>query len=400
MNPPEVYQVLLVDDEERVIEGLSRNLRGSEFAVTMANSGAQGLEILATKPIDIVISDLRMPGMDGNDFLAEVCRLYPRIIRFILSGHAEKKLILQTMGVTHQLLAKPCEQGALKTAIRRSLNLRQLLESEKIRTVVSKIKTLPSLPGLFLKLQQLTNDPETSMDEITDVIRQDIPMSAKILQVANSAFFNSGDEVTDLFDAIRNMGIETIKSLVLVAKIFSQYEESACPCHSVEALWGHSSEVASLARKIAQQINPQKAFSEICYTAGLLHDVGKLVFAQGDTDAYCKCLDEAQKSHRLVCEIEHELFGVAHPEVGAYLLGLWGLPTSLVEAVSFHHYPMQASQTEISPLLVVHLAEYLAHVQSGQELVREEPCTEYLKKAGVESDPKYWVQNFIKNKKI
>ncbi len=392
MNP-NVCRVLLIDDEERVVRGLQRMLHGTEFSVSIATSGAQGLQLLNEQPFDVVVSDLRMVGMDGNEFLSEVCRLYPRIIRFILSGHAEKNLLLKTLGVTHQLLAKPCDQATLVRSIRRSLEFQSLFENDSIRSMVSQIKVLPTLPEVYLRLQELTNDPDAHMDSIIEVIQKDAPLTAKVLQVANSAFFGGGsaEGVSDLSSALRTLGVESIKSIVLVFKVFSQFEISYPP---LESLWGHALQVACFSRSVGMELTHQKAFADLSYTAGLLHDVGKFVFSKAFPEEYRECLERARKEGRFLRELEREMFGIAHPEVGAYLLGLWGLPTPLVEAVRFHHDPLQAKLNDVSPLTATHLGEFLAHARERRILTKEEPCIEYLKQLSLDSEPQYWIEKF------
>jgi DNA-binding NtrC family response regulator len=136
-------RILFVDDERKVLDGLQRMLRSmrSEWEMESAISGQEALEILEGKPFDAVVTDMRMPGMDGRQLLEQVKNLHPQVVRIILSGYTDKDLILNSVGLTHQFLSKPCDPEALKTTIARACAMRLLLEDESLISVISKIES-------------------------------------------------------------------------------------------------------------------------------------------------------------------------------------------------------------------------------------------------------------------
>lgn len=383
------WRVLLVDDEEKVIRGIQRNLQSPELEVEVALSGKEGLAMMETTSFDVVVSDLRMPEMDGNQFLNQVCRLYPRTIRMILSGYAEKKMLIDSIGVTHQLLAKPCETEALEMLIRRALELRLYLQSEDLQKLITQIETLPSLPQLFIDLQEATQNSESTVEEIAKIIAKDGPMTARILQMANSSCFGVGG-VNQMTDAIRILGITTIKSLVLVGKVFQAWNPSQTHSLQLEPLWNHSISTALYAKQIAIAQKHDPTFCELCYTAGLLHDIGKVVYLVLFAEEYSAILQESHQNQIPLIELERKSFGVGHPEVGAYLLGLWGLPTPIVEAVAFHHQPDLSTIQDLSPLSYVHLAEYLTHTEFGSKANENDLNKNYMMRVGLDSNGKNW----------
>ncbi len=137
-------RILFVDDEPLVLQGLQRMLRTmrNEWDMAFAEGGEAGLALLAEAPFDVVVSDMRMPGMNGAQFLREVMRLYPTTVRLVLSGHADKDLVSQCVGVAHQYLNKPCDADTLKSTIQNALFLGNELASNDVKKIIGSIDTL------------------------------------------------------------------------------------------------------------------------------------------------------------------------------------------------------------------------------------------------------------------
>ncbi len=366
--------VLFVDDEPNILEGLQRMLRPMrrEWHMHFAHSGAEALALLGTQHVDVVVSDMRMPGMDGAQLLHEVKDRYPHTVRLILSGYAEKELILKSVGAAHQYLAKPCNAETLKATVNLTCAMRGLLADETLRRLVAQMQTVPSLPVLYSELMKELKAPDSSLRKISQIIEQDIGMTVKILQMVNSAFFGLRREVSNVTEAVNFLGLETITSLTLAHGIFSQFEEHPASRQTIAELWKHSSTVGAIARRIATKECP--AVASDAFTAGLLHDIGEVVLV-ANLPAQAAAVRElvAQKNMPKL-EAEKQIFEATHSEVGAYLLGLWGLPYSAVEAAAFHHTPNASAIHTFTPLTAVHLADTLAPA-NGQ---MAGPDVEYL----------------------
>jgi len=396
-DPGVLKHILFVDDNPSVLGGLRRMLHSlrTEWEMTFVQSGAEALALMAAKPFDVVVSDMRMPGMNGAELLSQVMQRYPRTVRLILSGHADQDLILKCVGSTHQYLAKPCEAESLKTTIRRATTLGAALRGEAVMNLVSKLDRVPSAPALYFRMVEALHDPRVTLNQVSRIVEQDPGMSAKILQLANSAFFGLGHPVANLFDAVSFLGVDTIKSLVLGAHAFSQYEASNLPGVSLEALRSHSLHCAVLARQIAlSQCAPAKLADE-AFIGGLLHDTGKLVLASNRGADYGCALRGAKERHESTVTAEENQFGCNHAEVGAYLLGLWGLPVPVVEAVALHHRPQDSAESRFSPTAAVHLADALAHY--GDDDLDGCPVPElnssHLARLGLEHDLPMWARS-------
>lgn len=358
-----MQRVLFVDDECRVLEGLRRMLHSlrKEWDMSFATSGVEALEIMARAPVDVVLTDLRMAGMDGAKLLAEVQNRYPETVRLVLSGQADPELALRSAAVAHQSLTKPCSAETLKGTVSRALALRNVVASPLLKQLISQLASLPAMPGLYVDLIEAVESPWTSLQQVGAIIESDIAMTAKILQLVNSAFFGIGRHIASAGEAVTYLGVETISKLALCVQLFSQFRISGLPRFSIEGLWRHSMATATLSRRIAQSENAPKNLVRECMTAGLLHDVGKLIFASGLPERYNEMLTLAESRNITQTEAEREIFGATHPEVGAYLFWLWGIPVDLIEATAFHHNPADGMARTFTALTTVHVANALQY---------------------------------------
>lgn len=361
------FTVLFVDDEPNMIEGLKRMLRSmrNEWGQYFAHSGQEALEVIAENHIDILVSDMRMPEMDGTELLAEIRRLYPQTIRVILSGLSDQEAVFQSARTAHRFLSKPCNAETLKHTLDRLFRLRHLINDEKLETLVVGTDLLPSMPHIYIKLLQELNSPDISFKRVGDIISQDMSMSAKVLQLVNSAYFSIPQKVSSPHHAVTLLGLNLIKSLVLYVKIFSIHEKEGKEATFLDNIWRHSMKVSTLAKKIAVVESAGQQTEDDCFIAGLLHDAGKLLLLKkpGYRQQVLKLMKENNCRH---VEAEHLLLGTSHAQVGAYLMGLWALPDNIVEAVAYHHIPSEKKDDTFSELTAVHIANALLEKETLQ----------------------------------
>lgn len=362
-------RILFVDDEPNVLQGLQRMLRSmrNEWDMDFANSGEEALRKMEEAPFDVVVSDMRMPGMNGAQLLKEVARRYPDVVRIVLSGHSDREYILQLVTTTHQYLAKPCDAETIKDTVNRACALRDLLASKELSAVVSRIKSLPSLPSLYTRIIEILQSDDPSLQKIGEIVSEDIAMSAKVLQLVNSSFFGIARRISNPVQAVMFLGLETVKALVLSVQIFAKWESSKVKGFDIERLWHHSMMVGAMAKRLAETEQLSTREVDEAFTAGLLHDVGKLILAASLPDIYQKVLVASKAQHIPLWQAEETAFGTSHAEVGAYLLGLWGLPTSIVEAVAWHHRPAECPARTFCPLTTVHVANALWYQNTPAE---------------------------------
>jgi len=371
-------RILFVDDEPFVLQGLQRMLRNmrSEWDMVFAEGADQALRTLEEQSFDVVVSDLRMPGMNGAELLKVVKERYPTTVRLILSGHADKELVRQSLSVAHQYVSKPCDPEQLKVLIGNACLLSGSLISAELKQVLGSIEKLPSIPKLFNELREALEKEDSSPQQLGDLIQRDIAMTAKILKLVNSAFFGLRRVISSPHEAVSYLGVETLKSLVLMESIFEQAHPLSTGLFSLEDLWRHSCMVARIAKHLAEAEGADHTVQESLFVQGILHDVGILVMAQNFPQKYDSIIDVIARDHNRLSTLETEEFGVTHAEVGAYLLGLWGLPGQVLNCISRHHDPCAPLPGEFPVVLVIHAADVLAgqadpHVLFQTSLLKE-----------------------------
>ena len=369
-------KLLFVDDEPKVLNGLRRMLHPmrTEWEMVLVESGQAALDILAKSPFDIIVSDMHMPGMNGGQLLDKVRKQYPQMVRLALSGQSSKEVLFQSANPFHQYLSKPCDIETLKNTITRASSLQELLTNTKLVGLISQLESLPCLPSSYQDLMEELESEDASVKKIGEIISRDVGMSVKILQLANSAYFGIRQHVSSVSQATILLGLDTIKTLVLSAKIFSRFDQIDLDGFSLRALWDHSMVVGDWAKRIAVTENVPQEIVDTARMAGMLHDIGKLVFASKIPGEYEQVLCLSAKEEVPSFEAEREVIGATHAEVGAYLLGLWGFNDSIVEALALHHNPAESLQEDLSVLTVVHIANGLTHKIDSGRLVGIHGC--------------------------
>jgi putative nucleotidyltransferase with HDIG domain len=353
--------ILFVDDEPNVLAGLRRMLRSrrGDWDMQFCESGVAALELLAAAQADAVVTDMRMPGMDGAELLSQVRRLYPDTVRIILSGHSDQEMTLRAVGPAHRYLAKPCDPSLLADAITSSLHLHASAGSVEVRRLIESIDSLPSLPEVYVELVNEANNPNACIQSAGEIVARDLGLSAKILQLVNSSFFGLPVRVLDVPQAVALLGLGVVRPLVLSAGVLGNYVGRDLGSLSLGWLTDHSMQVAIKARELALSGRGTLTSDETSdiFLGGLLHDLGRLILAQHRPDEYSRIINEAASCPESLVDIEIATFGASHAEVGGQLLQLWGLPSTIVEAVQLHHKPSQSQSETYTALTAIHAAE-------------------------------------------
>jgi len=365
-----VKQILFVDDEPMLLNGLKRTLHSMkhEWNMVFACGGQEALKALEQSSCDVVVSDMRMPGMDGVELLSEVQQRYPHIIRIILSGQSDKDMILRSIGVTHQFLAKPFDSKQLQATIQRACTLQELVRNDGLRSLVGNMKAIPSLPKLYMEIKEVVESETCSMKAIADIIGRDPGMTAKIMQLVNSAYFGLAKNVSTVELAVNFVGVDIIQSLTLSSHVFSQFPSDKARIFHIERLGAEGMRTGLVARCIARAAQRPPIELEQAFIAGLLHDTGMLMLAADCSQRYSAVLAGARARNQKIWEAEQAEFGATHAEVGAYLLGLWGFHEAIIEAIALHHRPGDSKADSFTPLTAVHVADALLQEQYGQAM--------------------------------
>lgn len=384
-------RILFVDDEPALLEGLRRRLyrAQSKWEMTFVASAALAIEELEAKPYDVIVTDMRMARMDGAQLLEIASERSPQTIRIVLSGYSEERQVMRLVPLAHQYVSKPCEPDRLEQVIERCVQLQELLQEPRIRTTVGRIRYLPALPRVYARLRQVIAREDVSAAEVAEVVSSDSAVAAKVLHVVNSAFFRLARPITRIEQAVVHLGFNAIRNLALSAEVFCAWSPVAVPPgFEPEQLQAHARAVAAGAYALAGR----QAWADDALLAGLLHDIGYWVMLQQCPRELEAAVALGEQQAIPLCAAERAVFGTTHAEIGAYLLGLWGLPYPILEAVAFHHCPTLASQSEFDVLAAVAIAQAVMasaepHQRSGSQQDAERPVDQsYLARLGAPFD--------------
>ncbi len=313
-----MLRALFVDDEPNVLSGLRRMLRGQrdDWEFAFVGGAAEALELLARRRFEVIITDLRMPGMDGAELLGEVRRRHPHMVRVVFSGHVDRDSTLKSVRPAHQYLAKPCERESLLALLRRAARLSECLANQSLAALVAGVEVLPSLPDQYARLLAELTSQTASLESVGQIIGRDVGMTATLLKTINSAFFGLPRIVQTPTDAVRLLGLELVGSLVVGSRIFESFDLARFPDFSLPHLWEHSLAVAGWARLVDDLEGLGKLQVDQCHLAGMLHDVGKLVLAWLTPNSYREVLAKVKRENRPVVGVEQEVLGTTHARRG------------------------------------------------------------------------------------
>jgi HD-like signal output (HDOD) protein len=390
--------ILFVDDDVNLLRGLRRVLhkQRDDWEITFLDSPVAALQLLDQQEFDVVVSDMRMPELDGASLLSEVEKRHPGTVRVVLSGYTEEKSVLRTIGPTHQYLAKPCNTEDIVALLDRTLELRRMLCSAPLRKLAAGLHNLPSPSGLYHRLTAEMRKEASSMRAISEIIGGDVAMTAEVLRITNSAYFSLGSRVHDVFQAVRLLGLETVRALVLTVGIFREFDKSPEHAAVLRDLSSYGLSVAALARRLAREEGLGEGLRDQAFCAAMLACIGTLVFFDAFPAQTRGLLARAEEGEDL-STLEREAFGASQAELGGYLLGLWGFNDAIVEAVLYQDMPSACVHPDRSALTCLHLARVFGpRWPLGSKTVRPVSLdVDYVRRLGMEAKVKAWLAALV-----
>ncbi|WP_161598322.1 response regulator [Pseudodesulfovibrio senegalensis] len=350
--------LLFVDDDPKVISGIRRNLHPykKEWKLSFAGSGQEALELIKSEKVDLLVSDIRMPGMTGQELFDHVQRISPQTIRMALSGIMEVDNVVETMGNAHRFMSKPCSPEKLTHEIEEALAAREDHPSPDTQKLATRLGSLPVLPEVYQRIEDELSAKEPSMHRMADIVSQDPGLVAAVLKLTNSPFFGLRRTITSIFQAINLLGMETVKALIVSQHIFWGQSRKNPP-FSIKLLWEHSFRVSNMARLIAQCEQMDRNAMAQCRIGGILHDIGKLILADSFDSKYEAVVQQSGKGTP-IHEKEKELFNVNHAQIGMYVMDLWGMDPEIAKAIGHHHDTLRP---DISLSLIIAVADHFDH---------------------------------------
>jgi putative nucleotidyltransferase with HDIG domain len=359
----DVKRILFVDDDESVLSGLRRLLhkKEGEWDMDFFENGHIALKAMDKDNYDIVVTDLRMPEIGGVEFLEIVRKRHPDATRLMLSGCSEQPMYGKAVSCAHQFIAKPCDSDQLISQLSRSFAIRNKIRSQKVAKILPSLRSLPAMPDVYRRVLDMIEDPRCTSRKVGEVISKDIGMSAKILQIVNSAFYGPSTKISDPVRASVYLGIKAIKALSLTDGVFSTLSEEKVERFCVSGLQEHCVRVGALARSICKSQKLTDQQQEIAMMAGILHDTGKMILISEFDYELAEITRLSREEKRPCHEIERETIDLTHAELGGCLLNLWGLGNDIIEAATFHHEPEQCVSNGFSIATSVYLANAIDH---------------------------------------
>lgn len=349
-----------------------------DWDTVVARGGTDALKKVEGDPFDALVIDARLSGAPCSDVLLEVRRRNPPTARIVLADASSASELVRLVALAHRVLPKPFDPAELRGSVQRAFALRELLHSPALASVVGRLSSVPALSTVYARIAEELTMPDFSLAAVGELVSQDVAIAARLIQMANSALVGLRKPTANPYQAVRILGADLTRTLVLAADLFSRYNPQALRPFSIESLWEHSQAVAELAAAVASDVRADERVVREAALGGLLHDIGQLTLASHLSGPYKEVLSLTRIENVPNIEAEQRVLGTTHAEVGAYLLGLWGLPDGVVEAVAWHHHPGKCPGTVFTALTAVHVADMIVHADHGAR-----PDREYLERLGV-----------------
>lgn len=388
-------RILFVDDESRILAGLARmlhNLR-SEWEMVFAEGGREALVCCESAPFDVIVSDARMPGMEGAELLREIMNRYPDTVRMVLSGQCSREAAIQCLGVAHQFLSKPCDPRILKETLHRTCSMRERFSDEMIRKAISRTLYLASRIAAYAELVEEVTSPVPRIDRLARIVTHDVAMSAKILQLVGSGFFGSPQQAIDAGQATRLLGADTLKALVDSQAAFQPADPVVYPEADIRFYNEHSVAVALVAKQLAETITDDRRQIGEAYLAGMLHGMGALALVGQASPPPTEC--DGMSADPSAMNRWNVIFALREisPKASGYLAALWGFSPTLVEAVGYYRVPHMCPNHSLGPLTTLHVAHAMAELADGiAPNGVAELDLDYLKSVGCEDRLPRWLE--------
>jgi DNA-binding NarL/FixJ family response regulator len=353
-------RVVFVDDEARVLDGLRRSLRGrrGEWDMSFVTSGADALDLLAQEPHDVVVSDMRMPGMDGAELLTLVSHKYPEVARVVLSGQTELDAAIKVAMAGHRFLTKPVDVDRVAGIIAELTAGTEDPRAAEVRRIAGAVRSLPSPAAHVAELSSLLGPGEVTLASTVHATAHNVGLTAKFLQMATSPFFSTRGGTGSTDSVVNVLGLPTVRALLDTGEVL--WSPPAWG-PAVETYLGdvvrHAVATAHLVGSLASPGNRPYA-----QAAALLQDVGVFV-----------CLADEQ-AYPLTATVPHR-------EVGVELLRLWGLPAPIVSAVAERDHAHEPTATGLGISGAVRAAHLLIQRTPSRDPgdgVHEDELTELM----------------------
>ena len=351
-------RILFVDDETQILRSITRLFMDTEYEVLTAESGAEALDILETEQVDVIVSDMKMPKMTGYELLSQVKKRFPNIVRIILSGFSDERIVFDALqkNIAKLYILKPWENTVLINTIEKVFQIENVLRNnEKVLKLVNNAEELPTIKTSYQKIiNVIENDQE--IYKIVEAIEADNSIVIKLLHIVNSSYY--AVKTGSIKRAVAYLGLDNIKNIVIASAFIDGLSFNTKDNKRLEQLWEHAFIANRIISIIYEFLN--KKIPETEMNAGLLSNVGMIFMIHSFHDKYMEIFEEVEKKNGNIVELENKAFGTNHQEIGGYLLQWWDIPLPIVEAALYHHDPFNENIINKQIVLAAHIAEKYA----------------------------------------
>jgi HD-like signal output (HDOD) protein len=347
--------LLAIADPQTVVD-INQAL-GDEWLTTHVTSETDALALLEAGAFHALIADFNLGSPDASELLNQTLEKCPDTARFLFAYEADLALIAARVRGTHEILPKPLDPASLKSRIENALDDSAPTEAG----TATGFDTASSIPSIYAEVLEALGSPGVTSQQVGEIIARDDTLTQEILMLTRSAYLGLPRKILEPVEAVEVLGLETVKALVMALQFLAEHSHVRPGYLSLENIWQHSVHVAQIARDLVLFETKDRALASQALAAGLLHDLGKVVLATNFDDLYGRVHSLARKQPVALWEIEKEMFGANHGEIGACLLGMWNMPGAVVEAASLHHEPPLGEHDQLTPLAAVHIADVLEH---------------------------------------
>jgi HD-like signal output (HDOD) protein len=378
---PRNHILIAVADPQLLID--VTHALGTDWEITSVATEEEAIAQFEKSSFDALLVDFNLTSPDASEFLNQTAQKHPQTNRFLLAHEADLALVAAKVLESPHILPKPIEPAALKTRIEDEINR---ADKNGETQPASTVGEAPSIPSVYSEVLEALKDPGVTNEQVGDVIARDAELTAEILRLTNSSYLGLPRNITSAFKAVEALGFETVKAVVMALQFLAEHRTTRSAYNSVDEIWEHSVNVGQIARDLVLFETKDRVLASQALTAGLLHDLGKLVLAKNFDDLYGRVHSLARKQPVAMWDIEKEMFGANHGEIGACLIGMWNLPLPIVDAAALHHEPPMGEQDELTPLAAVHVANVLEHeLRSGTDGILVAPIinTPFLNQVGL-----------------
>lgn len=394
LPPDPVRQVLVIEPQAAEVEVMRARFEelGTAWQCRFTSSASEATAALAEGLIDAVIAPVELPDTSGTAFFERVALGHPKVARIVRQGAEERKSAGKPKGLPPCYLEHKHDASGLLAVLRRAFQLERWMQGEQAKALLLRMENLPAVPSLYARVLAELRSEDPSIEAVGKLVAKDPALTAKMLQLVNSPHFALGRPVSDAVEAVTFLGAERTKALILMASLSLHGTMTPCEGFSQDQFWQHSLSVGTLARNITKAQTKDASLADQAFTAGLLHDIGKLLFAANLPREYGPVITTALNEGLAVHEVEVQAFGISHAHLGASLLGTWGLAMPVLEAIAYHHTPAESYDSSFTLLAAVHAANVFDHEKKASDgtAVMPQLCADYVARLHLLEQANQW----------